>query len=164
MAQQPEREETAAVQHYAIAPEWFPAHQRDFPATVQSRMCPSCQARLGTEVEERVPSSDAAGRVVFESRRVRYGADPVAVVAEHCATQPAYRNVRLPLMEIIFRLLLANRNRPMTVEEITQQVMEWVRPGDGRIITPLVIERLLQADDFYGIRPVEEPRSMRLVS
>lgn len=150
------QEQAPAVRRYAIDSAWFHDTMRDFARLAESRMCVSCQSRLGTEVEQRVPKTSASGRVTFENRKVPYGNDAFAVIAGCCAQQAEYRSPRLPVMEIIFRLLLANRNAPLTLEAISQQVMEWVRPDDGRVINPSALERLILADDYYGVRPLEE--------
>ncbi len=150
------QDEVTVSHRFAIDLGWFPDHMRSFVDLAQSRMCESCQAKVGTETEERVPRPDASGKVVFETVRTRYGSDPFAVIAECCSQKPEYHSSRLPVMEIVFRLFLANRNQPIALEDLTQEVLEWVRPGDGRVINPTVIDRLVLADEYYGIRQIEE--------
>lgn len=138
----------------------FEAQGRSFAYLARQRMCSQSQARLGEEVEVRVPVARPRSRqVTFESKTARYGDDPIAVIQECCAKTSEYRDRQLGLKEVLFRLLLADGNRPKTAEELYSEVMEWVSFSDGRVITPQTIQRLLERDDFYCFAPVPEEAS-----
>ena len=49
---------------YFIDEKWFTEHNKSFRAIAQTRMCASCRKKIGTEVQERVPTIDPRGRVV----------------------------------------------------------------------------------------------------
>lgn len=63
-----------------------------------------------------------------------------------------------PLKEAIFRIILANGNRPMDAFEISQILNErWAMSAYPRNLSPHIIDRLLESADNYCIAPVEDP-------
>jgi len=63
-----------------------------------------------------------------------------------------------PLKEALFRIILANGNRPMDAEEISGILNErWAMSAYPRSLSPHVINRLLENSANYCIVPVEEP-------
>ena len=63
-----------------------------------------------------------------------------------------------PMKEALFRIILANGNRPMDAEEISQILNErWAMSAYPRNLSPHVINRLLENSANYCIVPVEEP-------
>jgi hypothetical protein len=60
----------------------------------------------------------------------------------------------MPLLEVIFRLFLANGNQPLTPEELLQGLRK--RRGEVPVaLTPEALCQLLEKDSYYGIRPEE---------
>ena len=142
---------------YAIDPGWYETRGRDFVAFVGARFCPSCQQQLGSEREERVPTVDStSGTVVFEPRRVSFGANPLAVIRDCCSKWQGYVPPGLPSMEVIFRIALANGNRPMTPDELQVEIQDWSGPGDrARLLSVEMLRRMLARDRFYGFQPAD---------
>ena len=160
ISDQEEEEGLTFLQRYHIDPARFEQQGRSFSFMVRKHMCPESVAKVGQQVEVRVPVEDPrTKRVKFETRRARYGDDPVAVIEECCSKTAQYRNPELPLKEVLNRLLLADGNRPKTVLELYEEVVEWIGRGGGRVITPAVVQRLLGQDDIYGFAaiPQENP-------
>ena len=63
-----------------------------------------------------------------------------------------------PLKEALFRIILANGNRPMHAGEISQILTErWAMSAYPRSLSPHVINRLLENSANYCIVPVEGP-------
>ena len=63
-----------------------------------------------------------------------------------------------PLKEALFRIILANGNRPMDAEEISGILSErWAMSAYPRNLSPHVINRLLENGANYCIVPVEDP-------
>ena len=63
-----------------------------------------------------------------------------------------------PLKEALFRIILANGNRPMDAEEISRILNErWAMSAYPRNLSPHVINRLLENSANYCIVPVDEP-------
>lgn len=57
-----------------------------------------------------------------------------------------------PLKEAIFRVILSNRNKPMTAEEISDILSEkWAMTAYPRDLTPSVIQRLIENSGAYCI-------------
>jgi hypothetical protein len=135
---------------------WFEEHGFALNEFVQSRMCESCQGRLDEEVEERFTVLDKkTGRASFEIRRAKYGADPVQVIRDCCSKKRHYITPDMPTLEAVFRVFLANGNQALTLGQVREQLAEWC-PGGGCqwLLLPLdQLERLVQHDRYYGIRP-----------
>ncbi len=139
----------------------FHKQNRDFKLFVRSRICPECLERVGEEVEERRPTVDPqSGRVVFQTVKVRYGEDPFECFLTHCGRLDDFIPPNTPLLEAVFRVFLANGNRPLTIDEIRQELEVW--PGVAekvRALAPEALERIIRSDDYYGfaeVAPVEE--------
>ncbi len=66
----------------------------------------------------------------------------------HCALQPDFINAHTALVEAIFRILLANGNRPMTAEELAQRLN---RPATT------ILQTLSGPTAYKGIRPIFSP-------
>ena len=82
-----------------------------FDDVVRGRMCDTCRAKIGQEVEERAPVFDkATGRMRFEVRHTTYGSDPLKCIREHCGRAKNYVHRDMPTLEAIFRIFLANGN------------------------------------------------------
>lgn len=136
----------------------FERRGKSFLALAQSRFCPACRAKIGTSTQERVTAIDpATGRVTFTMKDVDYGANPFAVIRADCSRQRGFITAETPLMEAIFRVLLANGNQPMDLEQIREQLEQYVSPvAVGHGFAPDVLERAIGSDRYYGIRPFEE--------
>ena len=140
---------------YFIDTTWFEENGLSFVDIVRTRMCESCQAKLGTEVEERQPVFDKkSGRMTFEVKRVPFGSNPVRVIRECCSKKKNYIHPDMPTLEAIFRIYLANGNQPMPLEHVREQLTEWCPGGGCQWLTvPLqTLERLVQNDRYYGVR------------
>ena len=64
-------------------------------------------------------------------------------------------NPELPILEAIFRLLLVHENKPMDVEQISQELAErGIGILDARIVRPETLTRILDTDSYYGLKRV----------
>lgn len=146
---------------YHIDTDWYKQHGKSFETMAQSRMCPSCTRKLGTEVEERVPVADKkSGKVIFELKKVPFGSNPFVIFRDCCAKRKDFITSSTPVLEAIFRLFLANANQPLTVEDIYQRLEEWASYAQhGHFLSTQLLKRLLDRDSRYGIRPVMIPRT-----
>jgi len=147
---------------YFIDQSWYKTAGRSFSAMALSRVCASCKSKLGTEKEERVPvANPQTGKVTFELRKVTYGANPLVVIRDCCSSAKDYTTPHMPIMEIVFRIFLANANQPLTLEELRQQIEERANVSQsGRYVTAQTLERLIKDDRFYGIRPIVIPPAL----
>lgn len=125
---------------YHVDPAWHETANRSLAVLIEQRLCPSCQARVANS-----PKREAQRAVSRESGLL-------ATLQEHCSQLPNYRSAHLPLMEILFRVLLTHGNEPLSFEQLQQEASEWISPADGRDVSALTLRRILDADDYYGIR------------
>jgi len=153
MEETPQEESSA---QYLVDTTWFDENGFSFDDFVQSRMCDSCQGRLDEEVEERYTVLDKkTGRASFEIRRVKYGSSPIRVIQDCCSKKRNYITPDMPTLEAVFRVFVANGNLPLTLENVRELLAEWC-PGGGCqwLLLPVEqLERLVQHDRYYGIRP-----------
>ncbi len=79
-------------------------------------------------------------------------------IAQQVADTPDYLLPDTPLMEAIFRVILAGGNQPKTAEEISQVLStRWAMSAYPRDLSPRVIGRLLDHCRSYCIVPLPEP-------
>ncbi len=149
-----EPEEEIEKPKYYIDLKWYDDHDRSFRTVAQARFCRSCQAKLGSETQERVPTVDPkTGRVVFEMRSVPYGTNPMSVIRSCCSKAKGYIGPETPVLEAVFRLFLANANQPTDLEGLREQLSEYLalnsRPHGYAVE---YLERLIENDTQYGLR------------
>lgn len=151
-----EGEETRT--RYQLDLNWYEESGKSFAVMSESRMCTDSRSKLGTEVEERVPTVDSkTGKVVFELKKAPFAHNPLAHIRDCCSKKKGFIISSLPVMEAIFRLYLMNANQPLDAEEIKQQ-LEWTDYTERiRYISIETLERLLKNDVYYGFRPSEQP-------
>ena len=108
-------------------------NNRSLLTLAQGCLCPKCWERLkvgGGEIS---------------------AADLVANIRDCCSKTPGFITGELPILESIFRLFLANGNQPLDLEELGEQLNEW-RGGDTYRTSVEVLSRLLESDQYYGLR------------
>ena len=141
-------------EEYHVDPDWYVRAGLSWDLALRDRLCND--ARSGEAPSEpRRAVRGAAGGVRFQRKADKdYSNDPIAAIQDMCSDAPDYRDAAHPLKEILFRLLLAGGNQPLTVLSLYDSVMEWVKGGDGRVITPEVVQRVLSIDRDYGFARV----------
>lgn len=82
------------------------------------------------------------------------------LIVERSSKEEDYLLPDTPLKEALFRLILANGNKPMSAAQISYTLSErWAMSPYPRNLSPFVINRLLENSGNYCIVPVEEPES-----
>ena len=141
---------------YYIDERWYTKNNKSFRAVALTRLCSACRRKLGTEVQERVPTVDSRGRVVFEMRSVPFASNPLSVIRSDCSKQRDYITPETPLAEAIFRVFLANSNQPTDVDGIREQLANYIslasRPHG---YSPELIAAILDNDQLYGFKRFE---------
>ncbi len=132
---------------------WYEKHGMSFNVVAQTRMCASCQSKLGAETQERVPTVDkATGRVVYEIRTTRYGENPMHVIRNCCSKNRDYITLETPVAEAIFRAFLASNNQPNDIETVRDLLSTYIplseRPHG---YNAELVERVLRNDQNYGL-------------
>jgi len=112
--------------------DWYQQNNRTFFTLAQGYLCPKCRERLKEEI-----SAD----------------ELLTTIKDCCSKTPGFITDKLPILESIFRLFLANGNQPLEVEELGRQLSER-RGGDTYRTSAEVLPRLLKDEQYYGIRQV----------
>ena len=86
--------------------------------------------------------------------------DPQALIeeiAEHCGDGEDFIHSNMAVQEIVFRTLLANGNKPMSLEALHYELTErWSTPLRPITLAVESLESVLDADDYYGFSRVQE--------
>ena len=123
-------------QSWFIDTAWYQRNGRSLSTVAGNVLCPQCRERLKVGKEE-IPAAEL-----------------LATVKDCCSGKPGFIAGDLPIMESVFRLLLANGNQPLVLAELSRQLSEW-RGGDTYRTSAEILSRLLVRDRYYGLRPVE---------
>ena len=116
--------------------DWYQQNNRSFLTLARSGMCPKCNERL-KEGDGEISASDI-----------------LATIKDCCSHAPGFISGELPILESVFRFFLANGNEPLDVEELGKQLSE-CRGGDTYCTSAEILSRLLESDQYYGLRQVE---------
>jgi len=115
--------------------DWYQQSNRSFFALAQSYLCPKCRERLKA-VEREISAAEL-----------------LSAIGDCCSKTPGFITHRLPILESVFRLFLANGNQPLDLEELGRQLSRW--RGGAAYHTPAeFLSRLLSSDQYYGLRQV----------
>ncbi len=115
--------------------DWYQQINRSFLTLAEGSLCPKCHQRLKA-VEGVIPADEL-----------------LSTIGDCCSQNPGFITHKLPILESIFRLFLANNNQPLDLEELGKQLSQW-RGGDAYCISAEVLPRLLESDQYYGLRQV----------
>lgn len=130
----------AVVQRYAIDVKAFDASGRSFAFTVRNRRCWQCQQVL-----------DELEIVVGDAK------EHMKEISSCCSTKPDFLLPGTPLTEAVFRLLLANGNKPMTAEDIRDGLgTAWSSVLYMKDLSDELLVRLVETENSYHIGPVPE--------
>jgi len=120
---------------------WWEKQNRDIRVFMLDHLCPECGDAVGSLSE--VTMIDMVDSEAAEVTRV----DAIwEAIRACCSLKPGYITPNTPLLDSIFRLFLANGNRPLSVLELYERLDR--RP-------PETILRVLTKGRVYlGIKPV----------
>ncbi len=122
--------------------EWWKKHDRDWRVYLRSFLCKEHQ-----EMFENIDNDEVIDWVDPKTAEISQVDGLLHILITHCAKQDDFLTSRMALVDSVFRVLLANGNRPMTPEEL----------GDTLNRPPSTILRTLSGLRVYkGIRPVQE--------
>ena len=86
--------------HYVIDPARVTELERSLSVLLLDRRCPSCQAQLESETE--TPPDEAQ----------------IKEISECCSIKEGFIRPEMPMQEIVFRTLLSEAPRPVSLEEL----------------------------------------------
>lgn len=79
------------------------------------------------------------------------------LLAETAAGNPGFVTSDTPLLEAVFRVLLAEKNRPIALQEIAELLRQRYASGElPRDVNMTALQRLLERQTSYGIRQTED--------
>ena len=122
----------SAVQWF-IDLQWLKTNKRSFSTLAGDKLCPKCRKKLKADMGEVKP------------------ADLLKAIQSCCSKNADFITPGLPFQESIFRVFLANGNKPMTLTELGKQLVQR-RGADTSRTTVAFLSRLMQNDDYYGIK------------
>jgi len=133
-------EETSTDQpkpRWLIDLDWYQQNNRSFSILAQGYLCAKCRKKLSAD------------------RKEISTAKLLSAIKACCGKDPGFITSQLPILESIFRLFLANGNQPLDLEELGKQLSER-RGGDTYRTSVEILSRLLENEQYYGIRPVPD--------
>jgi len=135
MEQSEEKITEEAGTRWFIDINWYQQNNRSFFALAQHCLCYSCREKL-----ENKEKNDSESELL-------------TAIGGCCSQDPEFINSRLPILESVFRLFLANGNRSLGLEELSSQLRERLG-GDSYRTSPEILPRLLRNDRHYGLSQV----------
>jgi hypothetical protein len=124
--------EEKSTQRWFIDLDWLEQHHRSFPALAQGCLCAKCaKKRKGSE-----PISPA---------------ELISTIEGCCGKASDFISDSLPVLESVFRLFLANGNKPLSLEELSKQLAKR-RSAESHRTSVEILSRLLRDERYYGLR------------
>jgi hypothetical protein len=122
---------------------WWDEHGRDIRVYMRDLLCEECRQAL-----DALPADQPIDSVDPESGEVHQVDALWDTVQTCCAGKPGYVGADTPIVDAVFRLLIANGNKPTSMRELHGVVDR--RP-------PETLLRTLTAGEVYlGIKPYRE--------
>jgi hypothetical protein len=120
-----------STQRWFIDLAWLEQHNRSLLA--QGCLCPKCLKKQKGGSEPIPP------------------AELISSIKNCCGKASDFITDKLPILESVFRLLLANGNQPLSLEELSKQLVKR-RGGDTQRTSVEILSRLLRDERYYGLR------------
>ena len=128
---------------YSIDIKAYDASGRSFQYAVYTRMSERGMAQLGGTTTD-LPKSFGTPSEIMK------------IVASICSKEPDYLLPGTPISEAVFRLLIANGNRPMTLMDVqTGLASAWASVIYLKNLSDEVVQRMLDMPNEYFIRRLE---------
>lgn len=117
--------------------DWLKENRRSFSALAQRSICDKCRKKLKA-VKGEIPADKL-----------------IASLKSCCSKEKGYVRGELPIMENIFRLVMAGGNEPISLTELGEQLRKNGSGTPGKT-SPEILHRLLTKDRFYGLAQVQD--------
>ena len=125
---------------FHISQEWWEQEERDFRIELRAHLCPEHQRVYKDHFDtEFIDWVDERTGEVTRVDGLQY------LIREHCSKDPGYLGPDVSLVDAVFRVFLANGNRPLTCRELA----EYIGQPAERILRTLSGRRV-----YKGLRPV----------
>jgi len=118
--------------YYFIDLDWYRQQERSFATLASSRLCPTSRKKEKTKSE----------------------AVLLRAIRQCCSKRDGFIIPNMPLLEMVFRIFLANGNQPLNLEQIQEQLQKWLGDSSSaRDFSVPKLKRILDNDRYYGLRP-----------
>ena len=123
---------------------WWEQQQQELRVYLQGHLCPEHRDVFqGQDLSQEIDWVDSKTAEVTRVDGLQH------TLRTHCSRQPDYITERTALVDAIFRIFLANENRPLTPQELSERI--------GRSAETIL--RTISGSTIYkGIRPYIEPK------
>ena len=122
---------------YFVDLNWYQEQGRSFAILAASRLCPTSRKK------EKSKSEAALMRTIKQC----------------CSKREGFISSNMPLLEMVFRIFLANGNQPLKLGQIQEQLQKLGDISGTRDLSIPRLKRILDNDQYYGLRPVPENES-----
>jgi hypothetical protein len=120
-----------------IDKDWFRINNRSLSILSRGCLCPECLKRFNQDT-----------RSVSDDKLIKS-------IKDCCSRTPGYISATTPILECVFRIILANGNTPLPLEDIMRQLGERWGVSIYRVSEP-VLYTLLNNDRYYGLSRMED--------
>ena len=123
---------------YVIDVSTFERSGKSFTYALSSRLCETCPG--------------CAANAEDETKTLRTPSELMRHIAQNCSQQPDYLLSSTPITEAVFRLLMANSNRPMKLSKIQSDLgSAWASVIYLKNLSDTVVKRMLDQPSEYFI-------------
>lgn len=122
--------------------DWWKQSESSWRIFLLGYLCADHQAAFGDSDENMV-----VDWVDPQTAEVRLVDGLQHVLITHCAKQPEFVPAAAPMVDLVFRVLLANGNAPMTARELGESIH---RPPET------ILRTLAGVTVYKGIRPIQK--------
>ena len=100
---------------------------------------------LASRLPESAPSINSPNYTELKPQKL------VDEIAKHSKGQDSYITTDMPIQEMVFRIILGKRNRPISLNDIHHELTEkWSTPIRPITISKTGLMRILDSDTYYG--------------
>ncbi len=81
----------------------------------------------------------------------------IAQIAKCCALKEGFIRPQMPIQEIVFRILLSERNQPASLSHLHSLLTEeWATPMNPKNVSAEDLKRILASDNYYGFKEIPQ--------
>lgn len=131
VTEQEQEQEVVEIQpRYFIDLNWYKEQGRSFAALATSRLC----------------------SVSRKKEKSKSDTSLLRVIKQCCSKREGFVTPTMPLLEMVFRLLLANGNQPLGLDQIQEQLQKYLGDTSVKDISLPRLKRIIDNDRYYGLK------------
>ena len=116
---------------------WFKQNQRSLSVLLRRCLCPECLHKYQT-----------GKQAVTEEKLMKS-------IKDCCSQKTDFVSLTMPILESVFRLMLATGNRQLTVDEIMSELEERWEVSIYKVSAD-TLSNLLKGDQYYGLNSIDK--------